>query len=190
MKRPSAAYDLALALTKKHHASSKTFSGRFLLRYLVAIKEVIDDLGCKTMLDYGAGKGQQYMTPIAGGRKIEDYLGVKVTKYDPAWPAFASEPVGKFDIVVCTQVLGSIPISDIEWVIDRMYGFARKAVFVGERLGPVNKQIHDRLRGSMPHEWKREDWEKVLHRPGSDIVAVLQTRDVRLQEGRHRVGRV
>ncbi len=167
MLEPSPRYFAALEATQEHHARSKTFDGRFLLRYRKEIKAIIDEFGIRTMLDYGCGKGRQWRDPINDeGLMLADYFGVDVTKYDPAWPDFAAEPVGKFDIVVCTQVLGSIPIGDLPWAVNRLYSFAEKAVFVGENLGPVKKVIHDHMKAEMPHGWDHDQWAAAVKHPG------------------------
>lgn len=129
-KGPSEDYWRAIEDAAKHHASSKTFSGKFLKRYLGDIGRIIERHDCKTVLDYGCGKGAIY-----NELDLEAGWGVKITKYDPAVPEFNKEPVGKFDLVICTHVVGCIPLHDLEWFIQRMYGYANKAVFVAERVG-------------------------------------------------------
>jgi hypothetical protein len=141
--KPSKAYESALADSKKIHAG-KSFTGKFLRPHAIFVKEIIDRLGCKTVLDYGCGKGQQYEYIIPStGQTIEQFWNVAVTKYDPAYAPFAKEPEGKFDLVICTQVLGVIPITDHPWVVDRLYALASKAVYVSERLGEARKEVGD-----------------------------------------------
>lgn len=176
LREPGAEYEHALRATRRHHARHKTFSGRFLVRYIDDVKAIVETHGCKTMLDYGCGKGVQYEQPLANGQFILEFLGVEVTKYDPGVPQFAVEPVGKFDIVICTQVIGSIPLSAQEWFVDRLYGFASKAVYVGERCGrKVKKQIHTHMASAMPQMWTHEQWAAILRRPGSPIACYLGT---------------
>lgn len=176
MSEPSPAYYEALRATQKLHANSKKFNGRFLSRYIDDIKPLIDELGCKTLLDHGCGGAKCWNNPMDDGQKLDQYLGVIPTLYDPGLPRYSREPQGKYDIVICTQVLGSIPIADLPWVVDRLYGFAGKALYVGERLDPVRKQVHAHMKGQMPHEWSPQQWADVLRRPGSDIKVVLRTR--------------
>jgi hypothetical protein len=165
MREPSKRYFEALEATKTFHSNHKAFNGRYIFRYHDEIKQVIDEMGCKTMLDYGCGKGRQWKIPMEEtGMMLADFLGVAVTKYDPGWPEYADEPVGKFDIVICTQVLGSIPVIDLPWVIDRLYGFAEKAVFVGETLGPVKKGVHRHMAAEMPHGWTHEQFAEAVRR--------------------------
>lgn len=174
MSNPSAAYLAALEASKEIH-KGKQFTGKFLRPHAPFIKEIIDRLGCKTVLDYGCGKGQQYEWVIPStGQTIEQFWGVEVTKYDPAWPPFAKEPEGKFDLVICTQMLGAIPVADREWVIDRLYGLAAKAIYVSERLGEARKSIGDN--GLRASDWTAEDWANALSRQ-SAVETTLATRE-------------
>ena len=174
--KPSAAYHAALEASKQVH-KGKQFTGKFLRPHAPFIKEIIDRLGCKTVLDYGCGKGQQYEWVIPStGQTIEQFWGVTVTKYDPAYPPFAKEPEGKFDLVICTQVLGAIPVSDIPWVVDRLYALADKAIYVSERLGDARKVLGDNA--LRPTEWSVTDWQFELGRIDQDIELTLATRSI------------
>lgn len=157
---PSPAYYAALEASKQVH-KGKQFTGKFLRPHAPFIKEIIDRLGCKTVLDYGCGKGQQYEWVIPStGQTIEQFWGVTVTKYDPAYPPFAKEPEGTFDLVICTQVLGAIPVSDIPWVAGRLYWLADKALYVSERLGTARKELgNNTLR---PTDWSLDKWQSAL----------------------------
>ena len=162
MNKPSPHYVKALEDSKEIH-KGKQFTGKFLRPHAPFIKEIIDRLGCRTVLDYGCGKGQQYEWVIPStGQTIEQFWGVEVTKFDPAWPPFAAEPQGTFDLVICTQVLGAIPVTDRGWVIDRLYGLADKALYVSERLGEARKIVGDNaLRGA---DWNVREWQFALMR--------------------------
>ena len=162
MVKPSPAYHAALEASKQVH-KGKQFTGKFLRPHAPFIKEIIDRLGCKTVLDYGCGKGQQYEWVIPStGQTIEQFWGVTVTKYDPAYQPFAKEPEGKFDLVICTQVLGAIPVSDIPWVVDRLYALANKAIYVSERLGDARKVLGDNA--LRPTDWSEQKWKHELLR--------------------------
>lgn len=156
MSSPTVHYNLALEASKKIH-EGKQFTGKFLRPHAIFIKEIIDRLEVKSILDFGCGKGQQYEWIIpATNQTIEDFWGVKVTRYDPAYPPFAAEPEGTFDLVICTQVLGAIPITDHPWVIDRLYAFANKALYVSERLGDARKIVGNpnlRAFDYTPQQW-------------------------------------
>lgn len=151
--------------------------------HAVAIKEVIDRFGCRTALDYGVGKGAQYEWrcadeghAITKGMGIEEYWGVEVVKYDPAYPKFAEEPEGKFDLVICTHTLGAIPIADLGWVIDRLYGFAEKAIYIGERIGATKKKLFTDPK-THPINWKPERWVRAIRRKETDVKVFVTFRD-------------
>lgn len=179
----SPAYFAALEKSKAHHASSKTFSGKFLRPHAPFIKELIEQHGVRSILDYGCGKGSQYEwvshggdASIPEGMTLESYWGIEVTKYDPAYPPFAAEPVGQFDLVLCTHTLGSIPTVDLPAIVDRIYGLARKAVYFAEKIGKVKKQLF--TAATHPLGWSREQWEQLLRsRHPWNVTAILATRE-------------
>ena len=176
-------YFAALAEATAHHASSKTYSGKFLRPHAPVIRELIDTFGIRSILDYGAGKGAQYDwvshggpdQSIPAGQTLETFWGVKVTKFDPAWPPFAQRPSGRFDLVLCTHVLGSIPVLSLPEVVTDLYGYARVAVYVAEKIGPVRKRVFSEP-GKFPRGWTRHDWSNALRREGGARV-YLATRE-------------
>lgn len=182
MGRPSRAYEQCLNDCKRHHQSSKTFSGKLLRPHAPFIKAIIDRHNCRSILDYGCGKGEQYRwvshgegASIPGGMTIEQFWGIPVTKYDPAYEPFSEKPQGKFDLVICTHTLGSIPVQDLQWIIDELYGFANKALYVAEKIGPIKKHAIER-RSLCPVNWQAEDWARVLKRD-SHVECTLAARN-------------
>ena len=162
---PSEAYWRALEDSKVVHKTTKTFSGRIFRPHAAFCKEIIDRLGCLSCLDYGCGKGQQYEWVMPNRQMtFEQWWGVEVKKYDPAWPAFAEEPVGKFDLVICSHVLGTIPVKDLSWALDRIYGYAGKAVYFAEIIGPSSKKAMFHDADNLPCEWTPEQWMAALRR--------------------------
>ena len=172
---PSARYSEAVAECERHHHTSKTYSGLLVIPHVELIKALIDKHDAKTLLDYGAGKGNQYdgAHPECDGQTLESFWGVEVTKYDPAWPTFAAEPRGKFDVVICTHVLSTIPIADLPWMLRRVFGFARKAVYIAQGIGPTKKRVISRP-DLHPALWSEEQWVDTIapHVP-ADIAARL-----------------
>lgn len=183
MTELSPAYFAALEKSKEHHASSKTFSGKFLRPHAPFIKALIEQHGIRSILDYGCGKGSQYEwvshggdASIPEGMTLESYWGIEVTKYDPAYPPFAAEPQGQFDLVLCTHTLGSIPTADLPAIIDRLYGLARKSCYIAEKLGKVKKQLF--TAATHPIGWTREQWQALLRsRPRAGLHLVFATRE-------------
>lgn len=155
-------YDKAVADAAAHHANSKTYSGKFLRPHKPYLSAMIADLEIRSALDYGCGKGEQYnWVDPEDGKTLEQAWGFEVAKFDPCWPPFAAEPVGNFDLVICTHVLGSIPIKDLSWVVERMLTLATKAVYIAEKIGPIKKAVHGDREG-FPNEWSAARWQETL----------------------------
>lgn len=197
MADPSEAYFRALALTQGHHArQNKTFSGQFTWKLRHQIKEAIDRHGCTSVLDFGCGKGKQYdggrgpqfagNDNLEDGKNLEQFWGIVPHRYDPGVPAYAADPEGQFDLVICVQVLASIPRADLGWAIDRLYGYATKAVFVAERIKVPHKQIFASMAGEMPHGDSAEQWLERLRRPGSPVRLICAFHEYEGEIGRWR----
>lgn len=173
---PSQEYNLALMDSKKIHWG-KTCNGRFLRPHDPYIKQTVERLGIESILDYGCGKGQQYewINPHTG-KTMEQNWGIEVAKYDPAYPKFDKMPRGRFDLVLCTHTLNFVPTTDHAWVVDKLYGLARKCLYVAERLHRPRKVAGraDTRSGSLG--WGVDEWKKVLERPGTGIEVILCTR--------------
>lgn len=190
MNGPTDHYTRALVEATEHHQSSKTYSGKFLRPHAPFIKEIIDRLGCKSVLDYGCGKGRQYEwrpehdgQAIPKGLTIEEFWGVPVTKFDPAWAPFAARPAGRFDLVICTHTIGSVPIPDLPWVTLEIQRYALQAVYYAEKLGDVGKRVFSNT-DVMPHGWSRAQWAAALAPRGRPQLEVwLATRENRGAQG-------
>lgn len=171
---PSEQYLRALEEAKEHHRTAKTYSGKFLRPHKPFLSELIREHECKSALDYGAGKGVQYeWVDPEDGLTLEQAWGIDVQKYDPAWPPFEAEPEGKFDLVMCTHTLGSIPIVDQDWVLDRLFDLTAKVLYIAEKLGPIKKGVHGPRHGFV-NNWHRDQWAscimaRAFHRFGPGV---------------------
>lgn len=128
--------------------AEQTFAGQSLPRHALAIKALIDTHGAKTVLDYGAGKGKQYepmQVRLNDGREfpsIPALWGVdQITCYDPGFEPISRLPEGKFDGVVCTDVLEHCPEDDLPWIVEELFGYARKFVFANVACYPALKRL-------------------------------------------------
>lgn len=159
---PSDLYRMALEEARKHHARSKTYSGKLLRPHKVYLTALIEECGIAGALDYGCGKGEQYRwVDPTDGKTLEELWGFEVAKFDPAWPAYEIEPDGSFDLVICTHTLGSIPIEDHAWVLDHIFRRATKAVFIAEKIGGIKKVVHG-FRSGFVNGWSRERWIETI----------------------------
>jgi hypothetical protein len=127
--------------------AEQTFAGQSLPRHAKSIKAFIDRFAARTILDYGSGKGRQY-EPIRvqlEGREypsIPAYWGVdKITCYDPGYAPFSRIPEGKFDGVLCTDVLEHCPQDDLAWIVAELFGYASEFVFANVACYPAMKRL-------------------------------------------------
>lgn len=126
-----------------------TFPGASLPRQAPAIKRLIKATAATTLLDYGCGKGQQYLPMRMGdpGEGIEypdiqSYWGVRaIQRYDPGYQPFTELPTGKFEGVICTDVLEHCPEEDIPWILGELFGYATKFVFANVACFPAKKRL-------------------------------------------------
>lgn len=186
---PSADYNRALEMSKEQHRESKTFSGKFIRPYRGPIKTIIDRLDCKSMLDYGCGKGLQYEWVDQEGRTLERFWGMEVAKYDPAHPKFEKEPTGTFDLVICSHVLSIIPLPDIEWVVDRIYALSNKAVYIVTGIHSAPKKARKaawRVENTPQNHWGKWEWLEILKNRKTkpiEVHLVIVSRDPTVQGG-------
>lgn len=180
----SKAYHAAIQEATQHHLRSKTYSGLFLRPHAARIKEIIDRLKIRSILDYGCGKGRQYewvshddATGTPKGYTLEQFWGVTVRRYDPCWPPFAEAPEGRFDLVLCTHVLGSIPAPDFQAVKWNIYRYALKAVYFAEKLGPIGKKVFTAPEGMATARFSHGEYAAALCPTGRrDLEVWLCTR--------------
>lgn len=128
--------------------SERTFAGTSLRPQLARIKRLITLTGAATILDYGCGKGRQYepmaIVDDAGGEwpGVIDYWDVEeLVCYDPAYAPYSKLPSGKFDGVICTDVLEHCPEDDIPWIVGEVFDFATRFVFANVACYPARKQL-------------------------------------------------
>lgn len=135
--------------------AERMFVGSSLPPHVAAIRAIIARFGAKTIIDYGAGKGEGYQKSVAtlpDGRQLRGLKEIwglnEVTLYDPAYRPFSRLPEGRFDGVVCTDVLEHCPEEDLGWIIDELFGFARLFVFAAVAVYPSDKTLPN---GENPH---------------------------------------
>lgn len=174
--QPSARYDYYLDQCKTHHQTRKTFSGRGCLKHATRLLELADEIGARSALDYGCGKGSQYADLVPGRDvTIEQALGFPVTKYDPAVPGFDVEPTGKFDLVWITDVLEHVPAEDIDFVVQKVGALTGKALFVTVGNFPAKKTLPNGENAhvcQMPAQWWQERFAPLRRRRGANAIHV------------------
>ncbi len=151
-----------------HRPPEETFAGKMLVSHAPTIKQLIERTGARTLLDYGAGKGRSYARKdfeIAGVKapSLQAYWGLEdIRCYDPGYEPFSELPTESFDAVISTDVLEHITEPDLPWVLDEMFGFARRFVFANIACYPAKKNLpngqnaHCTVR---PPDW----WRGMIH---------------------------
>jgi hypothetical protein len=127
----------------------QTFPGHSLPKQAPHIKRLIKRTGSKSILDYGSGKGQQYWPlRIVDSEDGIDYPDIKsywaveqVRCYDPAYSPFSEMPNGRYDGVICTDVLEHCPEEDIPWILRELFRFAKKFVYANIACFPARKRL-------------------------------------------------
>lgn len=104
------------------------------LAYGEFVSGFVEEMGAKTLLDYGCGS----MRNLA---KVLD-CDVIYEGYDPAVPAFAGEP-DPADLVVCIDVLEHIEPDCLDAVLDHLKSKTLKAAFFTVHTGPAMKVLSD-----------------------------------------------
>lgn len=148
------------------HIERKTFSGNGVLKHIDTLLAL--SVGCESGLDYGCGKGLQYTKPLNPSSDqapifLEDALGFKVAKYDPAVVGFDDLAVlmEAFDLVWCTDVLECVPAQDIPRIVDLLGTLAKKALLVTVASYPAKKHLPNGENAHVtvkPAEWWHEQF--------------------------------
>ena len=127
--------------------AAETFAGTSLPPLAGRIRKLIERTGSSTLLDYGSGKGKQYQAPFEDetGRSwpgIAAFWGVgSIECYDPGYAPYSRIPEGTFDAVISTDVLEHCPEEDLPWILDEIFGYARRFVFTNVACYPAAKRL-------------------------------------------------
>ena len=139
---PSQDYIDLLEEYKELHKDPKYFNGICLITHLNTVSNIIVEEGVKSVLDYGCGKALLY--------DDEKYKNMKLNKqgqtlpkslpklwqldyyalYDPAYPKHSKVPKGKYDAVLCTDVIEHIDEKDVDWILEEIFSYSRKFVLL------------------------------------------------------------
>ena len=103
----------AEAYSQLHEKHPKYFPGYTLKRYVNQVQGLVSAYEPKRLLDYGCGKGYQYLSL----RLHEKWGGLLPYCYDPGVRQLSTPPEGKFDGLICTDVLEHIEKKDMEAVL-------------------------------------------------------------------------
>ena len=109
-----------------------TYNGLSTINFADILKKIIDKNNCKTLFDYGSGKGDRYYNESSLGTKmyppLKDFWNIKPTLFDPGVPYPKPNKNESFDIAISIDVLEHIPTQDLGWVINEIFEYSKKIV--------------------------------------------------------------
>jgi SAM-dependent methyltransferase len=110
---------------RRLHGEGK-FPGRSMLQYVPQIADLVAKYKSKTILDYGCGEGRQW-----SHERAQNVIGCDIpTLYDPGTAAWSARPSGKFDGVICTDVMEHVPEEELQDVVEDIADFAEQWAFI------------------------------------------------------------
>ena len=109
-----------------HKRYPNCFSGYSIKPHTDDIAALIRDYGATRLLDYGSGKGMQYLV----SRVHERWGGLLPVCYDIGIKQLSKKPRGKFDGIICTDVMGYVEALDVPGVLAGIFGYAEPAAFI------------------------------------------------------------
>jgi hypothetical protein len=118
------------------------FPGLSIMEHAGQIKKLLDKFEAKTVLDYGCGRGEQYGPEYA----LHELWGIeRPTLYDPAFETHSTLPEGRFDAVLCSDVIEHIPEDEVPAFVMRLFDYADKFVWASICCRPAKKRFKDGL---------------------------------------------
>ena len=164
---PSKRYtELLTEYQSMHKVSDGMFNGRSLVKFIDIIKNYLDKHECKSLIDYGCGKGLLYTEDFKKVTRSDDALQVPLTKYwgldklalfDPGHEEHNKLPMGLYDAAISTDVLEHVPTSDLDWVIREIFSYSQKIVFLNIACMPAIKKLSDGSNAHIslhsPYDW-------------------------------------
>ena len=101
-------------------------------RHVDFVLDLSRKLKTRSILDYGCGK--------AG---LQKGLPFPIFNYDPCMPEYAKRPEGKFDIVVCSDVMEHIEPDLLCDVLDDLQELTGQVIFFNVATRPAGKFLPD-----------------------------------------------
>ena len=156
----------------KDRPGNAFFNGISLAVHIERLTKLMLLEGVKSLLDYGCGKallyddmkykempidenGQVLSKPLSKLWQL-DYFSL----YDPAYEKYSKLPKGKYDAVICTDVIEHIDEKDVDWILDEIFSYGRKFVFVTIACYKALKKFEDgrnlHVNVKQPSYWKEK----------------------------------
>lgn len=110
-----------------------------ILKYEREIGVLLRSSGAKRVLDYGCGLGLQYKKA-----RLHEKWGIPSPEcYDPGVLARSAKPAGTFEAVLCSDVMEHVPEDLVDAVLEEIFGYAEKWVWMSICCRPAKKFFDD-----------------------------------------------
>lgn len=121
------------------HDSPKRFPGYSLGAYVDSIAKLVAEHRPERLLDYGSGKGYQYLAR----RYHERWGGLLPHCYDIGVQQISAKPEGMFGGVINTDMLEHIEKPDLPAILDELLGYVAPGgfLFLGISCRPTRKKL-------------------------------------------------
>lgn len=150
------------------HQDENLYAGSSTTIHKQNIRQYLQITETKSILDYGCGKGIQYFKENI---HTNYFFGIMPALYDPAVEQFSKMPTGKFDTVICTDVLEHIEEEDLSKVFKEIYSKSNKFVYLGICNSPATSFLPD---GRNSHVTQKSlDWWKEKVEPHATVLTLL-----------------
>ena len=120
------------------------------LEFAPIVASIVNNLGVKELLDYGAGKGR-----LMEALKMKLHEPLRVHCYDPAVPRWSDRP-DPCEMVACIDVLEHIEPACLDAVLDDLRRCMLQLGFFSVHTGPAVKTLEDGRNAHLiqqPMEW-------------------------------------
>ena len=168
----------SLEEAKKYHIQNNShWIGESLGEYKHQIWDVIGRHNVKTVLDYGCGKAHFHNILFNNPKTPGAPLNINVVPYDPAYEPFSKKPEGRFDFVICTDVLEHVQEDKVSEVLADIFTFSDNifltiTCYAATQTLSNGKNAHYTIKSP---EW----WKEKLKPYDGKYIATFQTRPER-----------
>ena len=150
----------------KNQPGFSTFLGYSLTKWILKIQEIIKTNNCNSLLDFGCGKAFLYKNKFKIGDKeftnLSELWNLKnIYLYDPGLEEYSDYPKGKYDGIICTDVVEHIPEDDVLNFIDELFKLSNKFIFVVIATMPASKYFDDGKNIHLSLK-DQEEWKKIF----------------------------
>ena len=168
----------SLEEAKKYHIQNNShWIGESLGEYKHQIWDLIHRHHYKHILDYGSGKAEFHKLLFNNPKTPGAPLNINVVPYDPAYEPFSKKPEGRFDFVICTDVLEHVQEDKVSEVLADIFTFSDNifltiTCYAATQTLSNGKNAHYTIKSP---EW----WKEKLKPYDGKYIATFQTRPER-----------